>query len=180
MAAEDFAYLARDGPIARKIRGQEHSVRTEMFGAHGGHSGTHAELSGLVRSSANHRAVPAPRDNDGLAAQLWIIPLLDGCVECVHVDVHDFAGWHIWTILGLARVPPPIWITKPSSNAHAAKPLPTSWQLSRETWHTNGVKYTKRCRTGRPTSSASNAERSSTSTMTMLPSKRRAACLTIR
>jgi len=43
--------------------------------------------------------VPAPGNDDGLAVQLWIVPLLDGCVECVHVDVHDFAQWHVWTIL---------------------------------------------------------------------------------
>ena len=41
--------------------------------------------------------------DDGLAAQLRIVPLLDGSVEWVHVDVHDFAHWHVWTILGTAR-----------------------------------------------------------------------------
>ena len=31
------------------------------------HSGTHAKLSRFIRSGANHRAIAAPGDNDGLA-----------------------------------------------------------------------------------------------------------------
>ena len=86
-----LADLSGNGPVARKIRGQEYGVRTETHGANRGHGGTHAELSGLVRSSTDHRAVPAPGNDDRLAAQLWIVPLLDRRVEGVHVDMHNFA-----------------------------------------------------------------------------------------
>ena len=103
MAPQYLAHLPGNSPIARKVRRQEYGVRTETFGANGRHGGTHAELPGLVGSSADHRAVPAPGNDDGFAAQFRIVPLLDGCVECVHVDVHDFARWHIWTILDLPR-----------------------------------------------------------------------------
>jgi len=91
VAPEDLAHLARNGSIARKIRREKDGVRTEAFGLNGGHRRTHAEFPRLIRGRAHHRAVPAPRDDDGIAAQLRIVPLLDGSVECVHVDVHDFA-----------------------------------------------------------------------------------------
>jgi hypothetical protein len=41
-------------------------------------------------SSISDRASAAPANNDGLAAQLWIITLLDGGVKRVHVYVDGF------------------------------------------------------------------------------------------
>jgi glycine/sarcosine N-methyltransferase len=42
-----------------------------------------------------------PSDNDRLAAQLRIIPLFDGSIESVHIDMDDFAYGHLATILFL-------------------------------------------------------------------------------
>jgi hypothetical protein len=94
-----LADLSGNGPVARKIRGQEYRVRTETFGANRGHGGTHAELSGLVRSSANHRTVPAPGHEDRLAAQLGIVPLLNGRIKRIHVDMNDLTHGRLVTIL---------------------------------------------------------------------------------
>jgi hypothetical protein len=73
---EDFPDFARYSPIARKIRWQEHGVRAEAFRSDRGHGGPHAKSSGFVGSSAYDRAVTAPRNYNGLAAQLRIVPLL--------------------------------------------------------------------------------------------------------
>ena len=36
-----------------------------------------------------------PGDNDRFTAQLYIIPLFDGSVERVHIDVYDFTHRHL-------------------------------------------------------------------------------------
>jgi hypothetical protein len=103
VSAKDITHLSRHRSIAGKIRSEKDGVRTEAFGADGGHRGTHAEFPRLIRRCADHGAVSPPSDNDGLATQLRIVPLLDGSVECVHVDVHNFAHGYVWTILGVGR-----------------------------------------------------------------------------
>jgi hypothetical protein len=54
-----------------------------------------AEAPGFVRSSTNHGSISPPGDNNGLAAQMRIIPLLDGGIERIHVHVDDFADAHL-------------------------------------------------------------------------------------
>ena len=103
MPTKDITHLPRDSSIARKIRREKDGVRADAFGTNGGHCGAHAEFPRFIRRRADNGAVSPPRDNDGLAAQLRIVPLLDRSVECVHVDVHDFAHWRVWTILAMAR-----------------------------------------------------------------------------
>jgi hypothetical protein len=51
---------------------------------------THTEAPGLVRGSTPDQAVILPSDDYWFAAQLGIIPLLDGNVKGVQVDVDDF------------------------------------------------------------------------------------------
>jgi hypothetical protein len=99
MALEDFAHLMRDGPVAWKIRGQEHGAGTQAFGANCRHGGTHAELSRFIRSGAHNGPAAAPRDNDRLTPQRGIIPLLYGRIKRVHVDMNDLARSHPLTIL---------------------------------------------------------------------------------
>jgi len=43
----------------------------------------------------HHGAIPAPRHNDGFAAQLRIVPLLHGRIKRVHIDVNDLASGHL-------------------------------------------------------------------------------------
>ena len=55
----------------------------------------HAESPGFVRSRAYDRAIAAPGHDDGLAAQLRIITLLNGGVKRVHVYVDDFPHYEL-------------------------------------------------------------------------------------
>ena len=36
-----------------------------------------------------------PGDNDRFTAQLYIVPLFDGSVERIHIDVYDFTHRHL-------------------------------------------------------------------------------------
>src|ERR1700733_10366546 len=50
-----------------------------------------AKTSGLVRSSADDRSVAFPSDDHGLTAQVRVVPLLDGRIEGIHINVDDFS-----------------------------------------------------------------------------------------
>jgi hypothetical protein len=76
----------------------------EAFGAQGGHGGTHAEAASFVGGGADDGAVAQPGDDDGLAAQLRIVALLDRGVEGVHVDVDDLANGHGRRVAGKRRL----------------------------------------------------------------------------
>jgi hypothetical protein len=62
----------------------------------------YAEAPGFVGSSADNRTFSLLRDNQGFAAQVRVVPLLDGRIKRVHVDVDDFAHNSLPTILVLA------------------------------------------------------------------------------
>src|ERR1700730_17362764 len=67
---------------------QKNAFRAKPAGARGWHSALYAELSRFVRGGADNAATfGAASHNDRLAAQLRPVPLLDGRVEGVHVDV---------------------------------------------------------------------------------------------
>ena len=61
----------------------------------------HAELSRLVRSGADNRAITLPGDNDGPVTQLRVVTLLDRSIKSVHVDVDDFPHDRLTTGTGL-------------------------------------------------------------------------------
>jgi hypothetical protein len=63
----------------------------------------HAEAPGFVRSSTDHRTLRLPGYNDGLAAQIQVVPLLDRSIKRVHVDMDDFAHNLLVTILILVQ-----------------------------------------------------------------------------
>jgi hypothetical protein len=46
-------------------------------------------LSAAIRCASCLELLAGSADGDRLAAELRIISLFDGCVECVHVDVDD-------------------------------------------------------------------------------------------
>src|SRR5467141_1185956 len=125
VALEDFAHLARDRPVTREVRGQEDCVRAQAFGSNSGHGGTHAELSRFIRSSAHYRAIPAPCDDDGLASELRIIPLLYGRIKRVHVDMNDLANGYLATILfrSSTRARAPLGHTKARRHPDASGPV---------------------------------------------------------
>ena len=91
VAQHDLAHGLRDGLVAREVGRHEHGIGTQAFGARGRHRRAHAEHARLVTCGADDRALPAPGDDDGPAAQRGIVALLDRGVERVHVDVDELA-----------------------------------------------------------------------------------------
>lgn len=49
------------------------------------------ELPGFIAGCRHDAALLGSADGDRLAAEIWIVPLLDGCIEGVHVDMDDLA-----------------------------------------------------------------------------------------
>src|SRR5271157_1717723 len=71
----------------------------------------HTEPPGLVRSSADDRAIALPSNDHGLAAQLRVIALLDRSIKRVHVGMDDFSQdltpkTRSWFPAGRIRVTP--------------------------------------------------------------------------
>jgi hypothetical protein len=67
----------------------EDEVRALAFRRHRRHGRADAELAGFVARRRHDATLAGSADGDRLAAKLRIIPLFDGCVEGVHVDVDD-------------------------------------------------------------------------------------------
>src|SRR6201999_491553 len=61
------------------------------------------ELSGFVARGRNDAALAGSADGNRLAAEIRIVPLLDGRVEGIHVDVDDLAlaGRELRLVVGL-------------------------------------------------------------------------------
>jgi hypothetical protein len=91
VALEDLADGAGDGLIAGEVRRDEDGLRAEAFGGDGGHGRADAVLAGLVGCGTDDGALALPSDDDGTAAEVGRVALLDGGVEGVHVDVDDLA-----------------------------------------------------------------------------------------
>ena len=66
-------------------------ARAQTFGSNSGHGGTDAEVSRFIRCSAHYGAIPSPGNNNGFASELRIVPLLNGRIKRVHVDMNDLA-----------------------------------------------------------------------------------------
>ena len=88
---EDRADLMRDRPIDVEPRFHEDQLRALPPGGHRRHGGPDAETAGLVARGRHDPALARAADRDRLAAKLRIVPLLDGCVERIHVDVDNLA-----------------------------------------------------------------------------------------
>ena len=56
----------------------------------------HTELSCLIAGCCNHTTSAAAPYCKGFAAELRVIALFDGCIERIHVGVHDDScrDWH--------------------------------------------------------------------------------------
>jgi hypothetical protein len=71
----------------------EDAFRAEPARAAAGHRGADAKFSGFITGSAYHSALRRlSTDNDGPAAQRWIVPLLDSGVKGIHVQVENDAS----------------------------------------------------------------------------------------
>lgn len=71
-----------------KSGGTKTALRAEALGMRYSHGRTYSEAPGFIRGRADNRALSSFRHDNGLAAQLRVIPLLDGCIEGIHVDMH--------------------------------------------------------------------------------------------
>ena len=92
-----FEYLPGtlgDGAVAREIRRDKDRFGAQTLGADRRHSRAHAELARFVGGGADDGAVSFPRDHHRPAAQVRVVPLLDGSIKRVHIDVDDFAAFH--------------------------------------------------------------------------------------
>src|SRR5205807_6519117 len=68
----------------------ENAVGAQPPGSGGRHRRTHSGLTRLVAGRADHPALRRRRpDNDWLAAQGWIVALLDRGVERIHVQMEN-------------------------------------------------------------------------------------------
>ena len=77
--------------VELETNGHENKVRTELECFINWHGGSAAKFAGLiVRGTKNATPIPSPYRH-GLATQRRILPLLDGSIEAVHVDVDDFS-----------------------------------------------------------------------------------------
>ena len=56
------------------------------------HCRVHAELADFVARGCDDATIAAATHDDGFAAQLRVVALLDRCVERIHVDVQDGTG----------------------------------------------------------------------------------------
>ena len=104
--------VIRDCPIACEIRSNEDRMWTQALRGYCRHCRMYAEAHGFVRSSTDlieplsltdDRTFSLPVYNDGFAAQVRVVPLLDRRIKRAHVDVDDFAHNSLVTILILAQ-----------------------------------------------------------------------------
>jgi hypothetical protein len=86
---EDLADLLGDGLVDLEARLHEDQVRALPLGRHRRHRRSDTELAGFIACGRDDTTLAGTADGDWHAAELRIIPLLDGCVEGVHVDVDD-------------------------------------------------------------------------------------------
>src|SRR5712671_3699350 len=88
---KDFAYLKRNLFVGVEARLDEDQVGALPFGGDGWHRRADAKFSRLVARGRHDTAFARTANGDGLAPQLRIVPLFDGCIKRVHIDVNDLA-----------------------------------------------------------------------------------------
>ncbi len=88
---EDGEDLLAGGGVDVHARGHHYRRGSELEGLRHAHRAPYAEAADLVRRRQHHAAPRVATDDDGLAAKLPPVALLDRGVERVHVDVQDGA-----------------------------------------------------------------------------------------
>jgi hypothetical protein len=81
------------GPADRRCRAKSNNSTCRPLPLAGDrrHRRSDTKFAGLITRPGDDPALARPADRDRLSAQLGIVPLLDGCVERIHVDVDDLA-----------------------------------------------------------------------------------------
>src|SRR6266404_7042906 len=91
MFGKDFADLKRYRLVGVEARLDEDQIGALPFGGDRWHRGTDAKFSRLVARRRHNTAFAGAADGDGLTTQLRIVPLFDGSVKRVHIDMNDLA-----------------------------------------------------------------------------------------
>ena len=81
--------LLAGGPVGPEATRQERRMGAPPTRLMARHGRTHAEHAGLVGSGCHHAPLTDPTDDDRLAAQRRLVPLLDGCEERVQIEMQD-------------------------------------------------------------------------------------------
>src|SRR5215831_18854982 len=91
MFGKDFAYLKGHRLICIEAWLDEDQVRALPLGHDRWHRRANTKFSCLVARGGHDTTFARTAHSDGLASQLRIIPLFDGSVKGVHIDVDDLA-----------------------------------------------------------------------------------------
>src|SRR5258708_1143257 len=89
--------------------------RPELQGFFGGHGRAYTEPPGFITGSSYYPPTPFRRtaNYDGPVPVFRVIPLLHGCIKCVHVNMDDFSLQGSFRMLRVHTVRPvlpnPIW-----------------------------------------------------------------------
>ena len=94
VVAEDGADLPRHLLVDVETRRHEDQVRTEPFRQRGGYRRTHPVGPGFVAGRGDDAPRAVMADGDRPAPVFGVVPLFDGGVERIHVDMYDFPLRH--------------------------------------------------------------------------------------
>jgi len=84
--------LPRDRAINLKPWRDKHQFRAFADGRHRRHCRPNSELARLIARGRDNAALRAMSDRHRLALEIWIVALLNGRIESVHIDVKDLAN----------------------------------------------------------------------------------------
>ncbi len=100
---------SRYRPVTRHAHGKEIAARAELPSRCHGHGGPNAELPGFIRGGTDNPARPQASHDHRLPPQGWVIPLLDRCVEGIHIHMDDLPLAHVacpWKVCSGQSLPP--------------------------------------------------------------------------
>ena len=86
--------LRRHLAVQIKMRRHKHRLRTQPFRRCHRHGRVQTEFACFIRSGTNDRPRTVPRHNDGQPFQVRLLAQFYRSVECVHIDMDDFALGH--------------------------------------------------------------------------------------
>jgi hypothetical protein len=81
--------LLGDQLVDLEARLHENEVGALPARRHRRHRRPYPKLAGFVACRRHDAPLAGSADGDRLATEIWIVALLDGCVEGVHIDVDD-------------------------------------------------------------------------------------------
>src|SRR5450631_3030819 len=102
MTPKYFARALGHSPIANEVRRDKDSSGAQTLGVDCRHGRAHSKTPRFIGRCADNGAVTLPGHNDGLTAQARFIPLFNGSIRRVHIDMDNLADCHLRSILPVA------------------------------------------------------------------------------